>query len=119
MELEEKDREEFLKEFGIEESALEKLGRACLEALGRITFFTVKSGEVRAWTVRKGAKAPEAARVIHSDLEKGFIRAEVIKYRELYEQGDEKKLKELGKVYLRGREYQVEEGDILHILFRV
>ena len=115
----EEEKEEFRKDLGIEVSALETLTALCLKGLGRISFFTVGKDEVRQWLVRKNATAPEAAGVIHSDLQRGFIRAEVFKYNELMEHRDEAGLKKAGKIYVNGKEYVVEDGDILNIRFKV
>lgn len=113
------ERKEFLDELGIKESATNMLAQVCIKALNLISFFTVGSDEVRQWTVISGAMAPKAAGVIHSDLEKGFIRAEVIKYDDFINLGSEAKLKEAGKLYLKGKDYIVEDGDILNIRFNV
>jgi GTP-binding protein YchF len=113
------EREEFLKELGIKEPALAQLTRLCLKALGLISFFTVGEDEVRQWLVRRGALAPEAAAVIHTDLQRGFIRAEVMKYDELIAHYNEAALKAAGKMYLKGKDYTVEDGDILNIRFKV
>lgn len=113
------DRDAFMKEMGIEESALEKMSRLAFAGLGLISFFTVGEDEVRAWPVRKGAAAAEAGSVIHSDIEKGFVRAELMKYDELIAAGSETKLKEQGKFNLKGRGYIVEDGDILSFRFNV
>jgi len=115
-----KERAEFLKELGIEEPALHVLTRLLYKVLGYISFFTTGEDEVRAWTIRHGATAVEAAHAIHSDLARGFIRAEVMKYSELIAAGDkghaaEVQLKETGKLLLKGKEYVVEDGDIVHI----
>ncbi|RME04369.1 MAG: DUF933 domain-containing protein, partial [Planctomycetota bacterium] len=118
-ELSEEEREEFLEELGRRDSGLERLTQACYRAFDRITFFTVGADEVRAWSVPRGAKAPRAARAIHSDMERGFIRAEVMKFADWRECRDERKLKERGKYYLKGKDYVVEDGDILKILFSV
>ena len=115
--LEESDRETFMKEMGIKESALHKMNQMAFSGLGLISFFTVGTDEVRAWPVRKGALAPEAGSVIHSDIERGFVRAEMFKYEDLLSAGSEAKLKELGKYYLKGKDYLVQDGDILS--FRV
>ena len=115
----EEEKKEFMQDLGIEESALEVLTRLCLKALGLISFLTVGEDEVRQWLVRRGSAAPVAAGVIHSDLQRGFIRAEVIKYDELMEHGAEAELKKLGKMYLEGKEYIVQDGDILNIRFKV
>ncbi|MCH7548868.1 MAG: redox-regulated ATPase YchF [Candidatus Krumholzibacteriota bacterium] len=113
------EREEFMREMGIEEPAMQVLTRMCIEAVGLSSFFTVGSDEVRQWFVRRQALAPQAAGVIHSDLERGFIRAEVMKYEELIEAGSEDALKAAGKHHLKGRDYVVEDGDILGIRFNV
>ncbi len=115
----EEERAEFLQDMGIEEPALGILTRLCLKALGLISFFTVGEDEVRQWLVRRGSAAPIAAGVIHSDLQRGFIRAELIKYGELIEYGSETELKKAGKTYLQGKEYIVCDGDILNIRFKV
>ncbi|MFH1855759.1 MAG: redox-regulated ATPase YchF [Candidatus Omnitrophota bacterium] len=115
----EAERKEFLNELGIEEPAINVLARLCIKALNLISFFTVGKDEVRQWTVKAGAAAPEAAGVIHTDLQKGFIRAEVIKYDDLINYGSEEKIKEAGKLYLKGKDYIVEDGDVLNIRFSV
>jgi len=115
----EEERREFLTGLGIEHSALEQLSSLCIRALGLISFFTVGEDEVRQWLLRAGSHAPEAAGVIHSDLQRGFIRAETMKYAELMEHGDEHALKAAGKMYLKGKDYIVEDGDILNIRFKV
>lgn len=115
----EDDRGVFLKELGIDEPAINALTRLCIKTLSLISFFTVGEDEVRQWTVRKGATAPEAAGVIHTDLQKGFIRAETIAYADLTALGSEEKVKEAGKFYLKGKEYIVQDGDILCIRFSV
>ncbi len=107
----------FMKEMGIKESALDKMNQMAFSELGLISFFTVGTDEVKAWPVRKGAFAPEAGSVIHSDIERGFVRAEMFKYDDLLAAGSEAKLKELGKYYLKGKDYVVQDGDILS--FRV
>lgn len=113
------EKSAFLQDLGIHEPALGLLTRTALEALGRISFFTVGKDEVRQWLVRKDAPAPKAAGVIHSDLERGFIRAEVIKYAELIALGSEAEVKKAGKLYVNGKDYRVEDGDILNIRFKV
>ncbi|MCX5776031.1 MAG: DUF933 domain-containing protein [Candidatus Firestonebacteria bacterium] len=110
------EREEFLKSMGISEPVVDVIRRACLVAMDLISFFGVGSDEVKQWLVKRGSSAPKAAGAIHSDLEKGFIRAEVMKYSELVVAGSEVRLKETGKHYLKGKEYVVEDGDILSIL---
>lgn len=115
----EEERKEFLKELGIKEPAINALTRSCIKALSLISFFTVGPDEVRQWTVRAGSTAPEAAGVIHTDLQKGFIRAEVMKYDDFTSLGSEGKVKEAGKLYLKGKDYVVEDGDIINIRFSV
>jgi GTP-binding protein YchF len=115
----EEEKIEFLHDLGIQEPALGILTRLCLQSLGLISFFTVGKDEVRQWLVREASPAPVAAGVIHSDLQRGFIRAEVIKYDELMEYGSEAELKKVGKMYLQGKEYIVSDGDILNIRFKV
>lgn len=115
----EEEKQEFLADLGIGEPALGILTRLCLKALGRMSFFTVGKEEVHHWLVRLGSTAPEAAGAIHSDLQKGFIRAEVMKYGELIEFGSEAELKKQGKLYVQGKDYIVEEGDIINIRFNV
>ena len=113
------EKDEFLQDMGIQTTALENLTRLCLKSLDLISFFTVGKDEVRQWLVRNGSKAPKAAGVIHSDLERGFIRAEVFKYDELMAAGNEAELKKNGQVYVEGKEYMVMDGDILNIRFSV
>ncbi len=115
----EEEKAEFLEDLGISEPALGVLTRSCLHALGLISFFTVGEDEVRQWLVRAESMAPVAAGVIHSDLQRGFIRAEVMKYDELMEFGGEPELKKAGKMYLQGKDYTVVDGDILNIRFKV
>ncbi len=119
-ELESKEeRMEFLNDMGLEEPGVNKLIHAAYKLLNLITYFTAGEKEVRAWTVRKESKAPQAAGVIHSDFEKGFIRAEVIKYADYVSLGSENAVKEAGKLGIQGKEYIVEDGDIMHFLFNV
>ncbi len=113
------EKKAFLDDLGIDEPAVDKLTRALHGALGLIFFFTVGEKEVHAWTVRKGAAAPEAAGKIHSDLERGFVRAEVMRYEELLSLGSESKVKEAGKFMVKGKDYIVEDGDVLGIRFSV
>ena len=115
----ETEKAEFLRDLGIDEPALGVMTRLCLQALGLISFFTVGKDEVRQWLVRRHAPAPVAAGVIHSDLQRGFIRAEVMKYEDLVEYGSEAELKKVGKIYLQGKDYIVADGDILNIRFKV
>ena len=113
------ERREFLRDMGIEEPALEVLTALCLKALGRISFFTVGKDEVHQWLVRVNSPAPVAAGVIHTDLQKGFIRAEVMKYEELIALGNEAELKKAGKLAVQGKDYIVADGDILNIRFNI
>jgi hypothetical protein len=113
------ERQEFLQDLGITVPALEVLTGLCLKALGQISFFTVGPDEVRQWLVRLNSSAPKAAGAIHTDLQKGFIRAEVIKYDELIAHGNEAELKKAGKLYVQGKDYIVVDGDILNIRFNV
>jgi GTP-binding protein YchF len=113
------DRQTFLEELQLDQPALDRLTLLCYRTLGLISFFTVGSDEVRAWTNPQGSLAPQAAGVIHSDFERGFIRAEVMKYHDLIKLGSEQKVKELGKYMQKGRDYVVEDGDIINFLFNV
>jgi len=113
------EKQIFLEDLQIEEAALGILTRLCLRALGLVSFFTVGEDEVRQWLVRRNSSAPVAAGVIHSDLQRGFIRAEVMKYAELMQYGNEAELKKVGKMNLEGKEYIVNDGDILNIRFKV
>ena len=113
------ERQAFLKELGIAEPAIDGLTRVSYEALGLISYFTVGADEVRAWTVRRGASAAEAGGTIHSDIERGFIRAELIKYADLITLGSEQAVASAGKLHLKGKEYVVEDGDILNFRFNV
>ncbi len=110
---------EFMAMLGISEPGLTRMIRASYEALGLISFFTVGEDEVRAWTVREGAQAPEAAGTIHSDMERGFIRAEAIGFEDLIQAGTMAKARERGLLRTEGREYRVRDGDILNIRFSV
>ncbi|RNI27879.1 redox-regulated ATPase YchF [Rufibacter immobilis] len=113
------EKEMFLGEYGLKESGLNQLIRASYALLDLITYFTAGVKEVRAWTIRKGWKAPQAAGVIHTDFEKGFIRAEVIKLPDYVEYKTEAKIKEAGKMALEGKDYVVQDGDIMHFRFNV
>ncbi len=115
----EADRLEFLKDAGLSEPGVDKMVRAAYRMLNLQTFFTVGPKEIRAWTIRKGMTAPQAAGVIHSDLERGFIRAEVMKYSDFVTLGSEHACKEAGRFFIEGKNYIVEDGDILHIRFNV
>lgn len=115
----EEEKKAFLADLGIAEPAINILTRVCLKTLNLISFFTVGPDEVRQWNIRTGSTAVEAAGAIHSDLAKGFIRAEVIKYGDIKELGSEDAVKAAGKFYLKGKDYIVEDGDILTIRFNV
>lgn len=113
------DRRMFLQEVGLEESGVSRLIRAAYKLLNLETYFTAGKTEVRAWTFHKGWKAPQCAGVIHTDFEKGFIRAEVIKYDDFIRYGSEAAVREAGKLNVEGKEYVVEDGDIMHFRFNV
>lgn len=113
------ERAEFMAAAGIREPALNLLSRLCMSALGLISFFTVGKDEVRQWLVRRGSTAPEAAGVIHSDIERGFIRAEVMSYEDLAALGSEQAVKRAGKHHTMGRDYVVQDGDVINFLFNV
>lgn len=117
--LDELDRQEFLDELGLKESGLDKVIRAGYALLELLTFFTVGKREVRAWTVKTGSTAPQAAGRIHTDFERGFIRAEVTSYEAFVSLGGEQAAKEAGKLRLEGKSYLVSEGDIMHFRFNV
>ncbi|MBR1436492.1 MAG: redox-regulated ATPase YchF [Bacteroidales bacterium] len=113
------DRQMFLEELGLEESGVVRLIQGAYRLLGLQTFFTAGADECRAWTISKGDKAPKAAGVIHSDFEKGFIRAEVIKYEDFVKYKSESAVRAVGKLSTEGKEYVVQDGDIMHFLFNV
>ncbi|MCC5816400.1 MAG: redox-regulated ATPase YchF, partial [Leptospira sp.] len=115
--LERDEQIEFLKEVGETESGLDKMIRASYELLGLVTFLTAGEQEVRAWTTRKNSTGPQAASVIHSDFEKGYIRAEVMKFDDIDRLGDPAKVKDEGKLRIEGKEYVVSDGDVIY--FRV
>ncbi|HBE42965.1 MAG TPA: redox-regulated ATPase YchF [Bacteroidales bacterium] len=115
----ETDRREFLNDIGLEEPGVDKLVRAAFKLLDLQTFFTVGPKEIRAWTITRGMTALQAAGVIHSDMERGFIRAEVMKNRDFITLGSEHACREAGKLFVEGKNYIVEDGDILHIRFNV
>ncbi len=115
--LPEEEQKEYIKELGLEDSGLNKLIRASYDLLGLITFFTTGPDETRAWTIRCGAKAPEAAGVIHTDFEKGFVRAEVIFWEDFIKVGGEAAAREKGLLRVEGKDYIVQDGDICHFLF--
>ena len=113
------ERKEFLEDMGLSEPGVNKVIRSCYKLLKLITYFTAGEKEVRAWTIEEGTKAPGAAGVIHSDFERGFIRAEVIDYSHFVEYGSEKAVKEAGKLHVEGKEYLVKDGDVMHFLHNV
>ncbi len=115
----EEDRKEFMEDAGLTEPGVDRLIRSAYTILKLQSFFTAGPKEVKAWTIRKGMTAPKASGVIHSDLERGFIRAEVMKYDDFIKYGSEQAVKEAGKFKLEGKTYIVEDGDILHIRFNV
>ena len=118
-ELEDEDKEMFLEELGIQESGLDLLIKATYSLLGYATYFTAGVQEVRAWTFRKGMKAPQCAAIIHTDFERGFIRAETVAYDDLVEAGSMVAAKESGKVRQEGKEYVVQDGDVILFRFNV
>ena len=113
------EKDEFLKSLGVTNSGLDKLIYATYDLLGLATFFTSGKDEVRAWTFKKGMKAPECAGIIHTDFEKGFIKAEVTSYEDLQKYGSETKVKEAGKLRLEGKDYLMQDGDICYFRFNV
>ena len=119
VEMDEADKMEFLSDYGLTEPGLNTVIRTAYKLLNLATYFTAGVKEVRAWTIRKGDTAPKAAGVIHTDFEKGFIRAEVIAYEDFVSLGGEAKCKEAGKMRLEGKDYIVQDGDILHFRFNV
>ncbi len=117
--VEDSERADFLASIGINNSGLDKLIFATYDLLGLATFFTAGKDECRAWTFRKGMKAPKCAGIIHNDFERGFIKAEVMSYDDLVELGDEKKVKEAGRLRIEGKDYIVQDGDICYFRFNV
>lgn len=115
----EEDKALFLSEYGLQEPGLNRLIRAAYKLLNLITYFTAGVQEVRAWTIQEGWKAPQAAGVIHTDFEKGFIRAETIAYEDFVHYGSEAACRENGKLRIEGKEYTVQDGDVLHFRFNV
>lgn len=113
------DREAFLNDLGLSESGVAKLINAAYSLLNLITYFTAGVQEVRAWTINRGWKAPQAAGVIHTDFERGFIKAEVIHYADYVQYGSESACKEVGKLSIEGKEYVVHDGDVMHFKFNV
>lgn len=117
--LDDEDKAVFLEDMGMDEPGLDRVIRAAFELLGLQTYFTAGEKEVRAWTVRRGATAPQAAGVIHTDFERGFIRAETISYDDYVELGGESAARDKGKMRLEGKEYIVRDGDVMHFRFNV
>lgn len=113
------EREAYLKDLGVTGSGLDRLNQAAYDALGLMSFYTVVKGEVRAWTIRKGSVAPEAAGKVHSDIKRGFIRVEIIKYDDLIAAGSEADVRAQGKVQVKGKDYVIEDGNICHFRFNV
>jgi ribosome-binding ATPase YchF (GTP1/OBG family) len=113
------ERHLFLEDLGLSEPGSAKLIRSAYQLLSLQTYFTAGEKEVRAWTISKGSTAPQAAGVIHTDFEKGFIRAEVISYQDYSDLGSEQKVKEAGKMRVEGKEYIVKDGDVMHFRFNV
>lgn len=113
------ERLEFLEDMGLKEAGVNRVIRSCYKLLNLITYFTAGEKEVRAWTIEVGTKAPQAAGVIHTDFEKGFIRAEVIRYNDFVSLGSEQAVKEAGKMSVEGKEYVVGDGDVMHFRFNV
>ncbi|WP_181350751.1 redox-regulated ATPase YchF [Thalassobacillus sp. CUG 92003] len=118
-ELDGEEKEEYLEDLGIAESGLDQLIKATYNLLGLATYFTAGEEEVRAWTFTEGIKAPQAAGIIHSDFERGFIRAETVSYEHLTEEGSMSAARDKGKVRLEGKEYFVKDGDVIHFRFNV
>ena len=118
-ELDDEDKKEFLKDIGIEESGLDKLIKSSYKLLGLSTYLTAGPDEVRAWTYKQGMKAPECAGIIHTDFQKGFIKAEIMSFDDLKKYGNELKVKEAGKLRLEGKDYIMQDGDICHFRFNV
>ena len=118
-ELDDEEKKMFLEDLGLEESGLEKLIKASYHLLGLISYLTAGEPEVRAWTIKRGTKAPQAAGKIHSDFERGFIRAEIVSYDDLMACGTHVAAKEKGLVRLEGKDYVVQDGDIILFRFNV
>jgi GTP-binding protein YchF len=113
------ETEEYMKALGLAESGLDRLNAAAYDALGLMSFYTIANNEVRAWTILKGSTAPEAGAKVHTDIERGFIRVEVIKFDDLVAFGSEQEARDHGKMQLRGRDYVVEDGDVCRFRFSV
>jgi len=118
-ELEGDERQAFLEEMGLKESGLDRMIKACYDMLGLITFFTAGPKEVKSWTIKRGDKAPQAAGTIHTDFEKGFIRAETISFDDYVSAGSEAKVRELGRMRVEGKDYVVADGDVMHFRFNL
>ena len=117
--LDDETREEFLADLGIEQPALDRLTLLCYKTLGLISFFTVVNDEVHAWTIPRGTLSPQAGGAVHGDIERGFIRAEVMRYEDLTTLGDEQKVKAAGKLMVKGKDAEIFDGDVIHFLFKV
>jgi GTP-binding protein YchF len=113
------ERQAFMEDLGIAQSSLDRINAALYDALGLMSFYTAGEDECRAWTIRKGSRAPVAGGKIHSDIERGFIRVEVMKYDDLMAAGSEQKVKQAGKMQVNGKDYVIADGDICHFLFNV
>jgi len=113
------ERREYLRSMGLDASGLDRLNAAAYDALGLMSFYTIGPDEARAWTIRKGATAPEAGGRIHTDMERGFIRVEVIRYDALLAAGSEAAAREAGRAHAKGRDYVLQDGDVCHFLFNV
>jgi GTP-binding protein YchF len=113
------ERQAFMEDLGITQSSLDRINAALYDALGLMSFYTAGEDECRAWTIRKGSRAPVAGGKIHSDIERGFIRVEVMKYEDLMAAGSEQKVKQAGKMQVNGKDYVIADGDICHFLFNV
>ena len=118
-ELDAEEKQAFLAELGLEEPGLDRLARATYRLLDLVTYLTAGEKEVRAWTIPRGTRAPQAAGTIHSDIERGFIRAEVVKYEDLQRVGSYAAAREQGLLRLEGKEYVMQEGDVVHFRFNV
>ncbi|HSE84027.1 MAG TPA: redox-regulated ATPase YchF [Thermodesulfobacteriota bacterium] len=118
-ELSEEEAKAFLEEMGLEESGLERLIRAAYRLLDLITFYTTNGIELRAWTVRRGTKAPRAAGKIHSDFERGFIKAEVVSYEDYINSGSDSKVREAGLLRIEGKDYEIQDGDMVYFRFKI
>jgi ribosome-binding ATPase YchF (GTP1/OBG family) len=118
-ELDPDDRAAFVADLGLDVTGLDRVVASAYRLLGLLTFFTATAKEARAWTVRAGARAPEAAGVIHSDMQRGFIRAEVISYEDFAALGSEQAVRDAGRMRVEGKDYVVADGDVMHIRFNV